>query len=231
MNHQKLFTALGLGLLLLIASVSQTLADSPQPQTDQSLQSARSCATFASAEQKIDTIVQFAHTPLQDSKEIRTCYDTLSADQKVQIFYRVAEKRGLGAKIAEEINKAKSLQILPLAYGTVLTPWTAIGTGQWRTAYTYWIDNGSRCPTGRGTEYNFAYSFSTNVTNPSALRANSPWNILVDSAIIYYTINFGGLLTWYDTNSTVITTCVGDTALSTVGGPNVWRSSAVIYKP
>lgn len=159
--------------------------------------------------------VQVPHQPL------RACYNTLTENQKVQVFYQVAKKMGLGKRLAEEMQSAPSQKIQPLSYGTVLTPWTAVGTGEQRTSYLYWVDDGNRCPTGRGTEYNSAYSFSTNVTNPSSLRAYSPWNVLVDSAIVYYTVNYGGLKTWYDTNSTIITTCVGDTALSTVGGADI----------
>lgn len=232
MFRSKLFTALFLGMMLLVAGAGRTLADSPQPQTDKGLaQLAGSCAKLANPDQKINIIVQFARTPLQDSEEIRACYDTLTENQKVQVFYRVARKLGLGEKLAEEMRSAPSQRIQPLAYGTLLMPYTAIGSGQMRTAEVYWVDDGNRCPTGRGTEYNFQYRFSTNVTNPASLRSNSPWNILVDGAILWYTVNYGGQKIWYDTDSPVITACVGDTALGTVGGADVWKANAVVYKP
>jgi hypothetical protein len=230
MLRLKLFVALTLGLVLLLASAGHMLADSPQLQSA-SAGEAGTCAKLANPDRKISIIVEFARTSLQDSKEIRQCYDTLTNEQKAQVFVRVAKKMGFGANLAEEMRGASAQGPQPLMYGSLSIPYAAVGSGEQRTAYTYWVDDGSRCPTGRGTEYNFAYSFSSNVTNPSSLRANSPWNVLVDGAILYYTLTDGGLKAWYDTNSPVITTCVGDTAISTVGGVGVWKDNAAVYKP
>lgn len=226
----KMFVGLTLGVALLLVGAGHTLADSPQLQSA-STEQATACTSLTNPDRKINIIVGLAHTSLQDSKEIRQCYDTLTNEEKTQVFVRTAKKVGLGAKLAEEMRGANVKGPQPLVYGSLSIPYTAVGSGEQRTAYTYWVDDGSRCPTGRGTEYNFAYSFSSNVTNPSSLRANSPWNILVDSAILYYTLTDGGLKSWYDTNSPVITTCVGDTAISTVGGTGVWKDNAAVYKP
>jgi len=151
------------------------------------MQKASRCANLENPDQKIDVIVQFARTPLQDSKEIRACYDTLTEHQKAQVFYQVAEKLGLGEELGTERHNTPSQNVQPLAYGTLLMPYAAIAFGERRTAEVYWIDNGNRCPTGRGTEYNFQYRFSSNVTNPASLRSNSPTNLLVDAALVHYT--------------------------------------------
>ncbi len=234
MNTRKLPIAFVLGMLLLATSFSSILAytmHSPVEVKTSDTPSAISCAELSDPDQKIGLIVELARTETQDAKDVRACYDTLTDGQKTQVFERAAREMGLGEELDDERDGYLAGAMQPLLYGTILTPWMALGTGEQRTPYVYWTDNGSRCPTDRGTETNFAYSFSTNVTNPSTLRANSPWNVLVDSAILYYTVQFGGLKTWYDTNSSIITTCVGNTALSTVGGANVWKANAAVYKP
>lgn len=193
-------------------------------------QRVRRSADLVNPDEKIDIVVQFAHTPLQDSKEVRACYDSLTADQKVQVLYLVADKLGLSEELYAELHYPPE-SMGPLTWGTLLMPYTAVGYGQMRTAELCWIDNGSRCPTGRGTEYNFQYRFSSNVTDPASLRSNSSTNILVDTAILGYTVAYGGQKTWYDTTSPVITACVGDSVLRIVGGPNVWKANAIVYKP
>lgn len=218
-------------VLLLSAEPGMTLAQNTHTQANTGLvQQAIQCAELVNPDEKIDIIVQFAHTPLQDSKEVRACYDSLTENQKVQILYRVAEKLGLSEELYAELHRAPE-SMGPLVWGTLLMPYTVVGYGQMRTAELYWIDDGSRCPTGRGIEYNFQYRFSSNVTDPASLRSNSPTNILVDAAILGYTLSYGGQKIWYDTTSPVITACVGDSALRIVGGPNVWKAHAVVYKP
>lgn len=193
---------------------------------------AASCALAATdPDQMVTAIAEIAQTELRDSKSIRACYDALSIEQKALVFERSATKRSHNDKSGRKDSDIGPQAVQPLAFGTLLTPYTAIGWGESRTAYMYWMDNGNRCPIERGPETNFAYSYSTNVTNPAGLRANSPTHLLVDSAIAYYTVKYGGLKTWYDTNSNVITTCVGNEGLSKVGGAEVWKAHARIYKP
>lgn len=232
MLGSKLFATLALGIVLLITSTGQILADNTKTQPLKwSTVAASSCAKITNPARKVRIIVRFTRTPSQDSKEMRACYDTLNQKQKAQVFYQTAKKLGLSAKLDQELGNASAQKRAPLQYGSLLMPYAAVAVGQLRTAELYWIDNGSRCPTGRGTEYNFQYRFANNVTNPASLRSNSPTNVLVDAAIAWYTVNYGGQKTWYDTTSPVITACVGDTSLNTVGGANVWKANAVVIKP
>lgn len=96
--------------------------------------------------------------------------------------------------------------------------------GERHNPYTYFIDYGYLCPTGRGTEYAFAHYFNSAVSNPNGL-----WASTVDNTVYPFLVGYmmkGGYKILGNVYSNYVYTCAGDTTISILGA---WRWANTVW--
>lgn len=179
----------------------------------------------------------------QVDEDVRNCYDTLTIEEKAQLFEAVAEERGISvAELRQEADEdaaqRQDVSDIPLPGEDVTAreiPWQELieripfsaifkplvpGARSWQDP----ICDGD--PTD--VDYFVSFDFPANVSNPASVRSFT-YDVGVDLMLGWYQIRYGGIDGRGNTGSNIVRVCLGDTGVATAGGIDVVRDNLYLH--
>jgi len=184
----------------------------------------------------VERINMLAGMILAKEKEsiLRPCYDSLSEQDKAQVFEAMATRRGLLQKLRQE-NVANQ-KLSPSAAPNAITaswkqliervPFSAISktlrsvTNAFQDQYCDGTDP--------DIDYTFVVLFPYAMTNPDSLRSFAGVTA-VDAMLTWYQVNYGGISGKGNTTSGYVYLCIGDTGVSMAGGVQAVRNALKLH--
>jgi hypothetical protein len=174
----------------------------------------------------------------QINDDVLSCYSTFSNIEKVRLFEVLATSRGLSLN---ELHTETTLDIAGIPnriYGISNSiqgiSWQQLiehhNDGVYREEERkskWWVQDPYCDGDGTDTDYVFYVEFSRAISDPNRLIAFS-WHPLVDSMLVYYHFQYGGVNGRGHTESRAVTICLGDTGVSLGGGADTIRDNMIV---
>lgn len=171
--------------LLLSAGTGTVLAGEPNTDSGPEVVLSSATCTGAGTDEQIQALAELISKE-QVSEEAAGCYEALNAEGKARLFEKMAEQRGLLSALREETRQDKlaMARSTPQQIGPQQTAppgsrgcWTQLiehtywSIGRPHAEFRYWWENPWCDDDPSDIDYSFAYRFSSQVTDPDALRA------------------------------------------------------------
>lgn len=179
----------------------------------------------------------------QVDEDVRNCYDTLTIEEKAQLFEAVAEERGISVEelrqeADEDAAQREDVSDTPLPGEDATArgidwrqlieriPFSAIfkplvpGARSWQDS----ICDGD--PTD--VDYFVSFDFPANVSNPNSVRSFT-YDVGVDLMLGWYQVRYGGIDGRGNTGSKIVRVCLGDTGVATAGGIDRVRDNLYLH--
>lgn len=169
----------------------------------------------------------------ETDEEVQSCFDSLTLQEKAQVFEAMATERGIAPdKLREEVEKDKEAKANAVRAMAGM-PWRQLIELPWIFSYSSVGSNGwweDRYCDGSGTDpdidYTFRFQFSSAVSNPDAMRSNRyPGAVNIEAMLSYYQVANGGIDGRGNTASGTVYVCLGQNGVTTAGGPTIVGSS------